>query len=103
VVVFVTGFGAEDRLADFPGISRTLVDAHQSAAFAGLAATVALALVSLVSLIVSRRATPRWVIPSVLVLSLLAGLAMAWAANLGGQIRHPEMRSTYTSPPHVER
>ena len=40
------------------------------------------------------QALARWVVPTALVLALGATATMGYAANLGGQIRHTEIRST---------
>jgi len=56
---------------------------------------VVLALVALVELIRFRapRIAPAWYGRGVLLLALLMGGVMVWTANLGGQIRHSEIRA----------
>ncbi len=41
---------------------------------------------------------PGWFIRTLLILSIAIGGLMTWTANLGGQIRHSEIRSTGRLP-----
>jgi len=52
--------------------------------------------VAALATLVANRATraPRWLGPVALALSLVPAALMGWTANLGGQIRHSEIRST---------
>ena len=55
---------------------------------------------SVASLVMFRkRALARWVTPAALVLSLGAAGMMGYAANLGGMIRHTEIRAPGTTVP----
>ncbi|WP_139921006.1 hypothetical protein [Hymenobacter sp. DG01] len=87
----LTGEGAEEALSSLPGISPSLIQAHEKAAelgFWALELTGALALVTLQ--LTSRLRLMAWltVVGALLSLGLLAR-----AANLGGAIRHPEIRA----------
>lgn len=53
---------------------------------------IVLGIVSLVGLWLSRKEVPRWFSTTTLVLALVVTGIMAWTANLGGQINHPEIR-----------
>jgi hypothetical protein len=73
-----------------------IVKAHENAAGVAFGAVALAGVVALAGLLYSRagkRPAPRWATIGVLV--LLAGTAalMARAANLGGTIRHPEIRA----------
>jgi hypothetical protein len=59
---------------------------------------------ALIGLIIFRRAEklPGWVIGAALVLSLATSGLMGWTANLGGQIRHTEIRADFTAPTETE-
>jgi hypothetical protein len=77
-----------------------IVKAHENAAglaFGGAALAGAVALAGLLYSRAGRKPVPSWVTITVLV--LLAGTAglMGRAANLGGTIRHPEIRTAPTS------
>jgi len=94
VVVFLTGEPAEEIVEKLPGFSKALTERHEEAA---LVATIVMGVVgflSLIWLVVFRsRALARWVVPTALVLALGATATMGYAANLGGQIRHTEIRA----------
>jgi uncharacterized membrane protein len=94
VLVFLTGEPAEELVEKLPGFSEALTERHEEAA---LVATVVVGLVGLFSLAVlavfRKRPLARWATPVALALSLGAAGAMGYAANLGGQIRHTEIRA----------
>ena len=94
VLVFLTGEPAEELVEKLSGFSEALTERHEEAA---LVATVVVGLVGLFSLAVlaifRKRPLARWATPVALVLSLGAAGAMGYAANLGGQIRHTEIRA----------
>lgn len=99
LVVYLTGEPAEDAVEKLPGISHGLVERHEDAA---LVATIvlgifgALALATL--LLYRRRALPRWVTMLGFDTALVASSTMAYTANLGGQIRHTEIRAGAALP-----
>lgn len=92
--VYLTGEPAEELVEDLAGVSEAVLERHEAAA---LWATIGAGLVGLVALVglVRWRAgeLPRRYAGAVLALTLgLTGL-MGWTANLGGQVRHAEIRS----------
>jgi len=92
---YMTGLAARVELQDRPEVSDMATRRHHDAALAGFAATECAGFVAWVALWQTRRrgrpAPP--VVAGVLLLSV-AGLAlMGRAANLGGEIRHPEIVS----------
>jgi len=94
VVVFLTGEPAEQVVEKLPGFSETLTERHEEAALAATIVMGVVGLLSLIGLAVFRsRALARWVVPTALVLALGATATMGYAANLGGQIRHTEIRA----------
>jgi hypothetical protein len=99
-VVYLTGEPAEERVEHLPGVSERLIEAHEEAAFVAMVLLAAFAVGALVVLLRYRggRAIPRSVVVGALLLSLVPTGAMAWTANLGGQIRHDEIRSATTDP-----
>ena len=93
-IAFLTGEGAEEA------VERTLaaesfVEPHEEAALAGLIAAAVTGLAALWALFSGRkgRSLPRAVAVLNLLLALTTSGILAWVANLGGQIGHPEIRN----------
>lgn len=100
VPVYLTGEPAEDGVKSLPDVSKPVMEQHEEAAGAAFTGVVVLGVVALTGLILFRRgnALPAWLSFSVLVLSLIVSGLMAWTANLGGQIRHSEIRASHSPP-----
>ena len=83
-----------------PGVSMATVRAHEDAALWGFIFMEITGFVAWLGLwqfrYISR--TPRWNVSAVLVLSILAFVIMARAANIGGGIRHPEIEAAPQAP-----
>ena len=93
VVAFLTGEPAEEAVEGVAGIPEALVERHEEAA---LLATIALGVtgaLSLAALLLRRgRTLSRGAMLLLLAVGLVPAGAMAYTANLGGQIRHSEIR-----------
>jgi hypothetical protein len=74
------------------------LDQHQSLAGAALAGCIVLALVALLGIFLYRggKAMPRWFAFAMISGSLVVTVVVAWTANLGGQVRHSEIRAIET-------
>jgi uncharacterized membrane protein len=98
VATYLTGEPAEEAVEGVAGIPRALVERHEEAA---LLATIALGAMGALSagwlLLFRRRPLSRGVMLGLLLLALAPAGAMAYAANLGGQIRHTEIRAGATT------
>lgn len=96
IPVFLTGEPAEEAVERVPGVSEAVIDRHEDAAGAALTAMAALGGLSLVGVLVWRRApqVPRTFAAAVLLVTLATSALFAWTGYLGGQIRHTEIRST---------
>ncbi len=94
VSVYLTGQGAEDAVKKLPGITEGSIGRHEEVADLSLVLIEALGVLALVGLYFMRRsgAIPSWIISLVLVLSLLTAVIVGYTANLGGEIRHSEIR-----------
>ncbi len=94
LVVYFTGTRAEDPAEKLSGVSEKLVDAHQEAALLALIVVGVLGLVALVALARSRGGggVEGWASAAVVVIGLAACVLLARTAELGGRIRHPEIR-----------
>jgi len=95
VPVYLTGEPAEDGVKSLPGVSHAFMEEHEDAAGAAFTGVAVLGVAAFVGLIVYRRgrALPVWFSVSSVVAALLVSGLMGWAATLGGQIRHSEIRS----------
>jgi hypothetical protein len=99
VPLYLTGKPAAGAVRGLLGFSDPIMEQHQEAAGVTLAGCVALGIVALAGLILFRdRAVAGWF--GVLLLSggLVVGGMVVWAANLGGQIRHSEIRAYDAQP-----
>lgn len=90
--VYVTGESAEEVVEGMAGVSHAIIEQHEEAAFIALIATLALAAASLIGLWLARKTFPRRYATATLIGALAVAGVVAWTANLGGQINHPEIR-----------
>jgi len=93
--VYFTGAPAAERVEELPGVSEAFIERHEEAALIALVGVELLGILAIGGLVLSRRRNPipTWLAIAVLLLSIAVGGWMAWTANLGGQIRHTEIRS----------
>ncbi|HMF58688.1 MAG TPA: DUF2231 domain-containing protein [Pyrinomonadaceae bacterium] len=94
IPVYLTGDGAALIVRDLPGVSREIIRRHDDAATFTIIAIEILGAVSLLGLWQARktRIIARWALIAALALAVIgSGLAM-WTGNLGGQVRHTEIR-----------
>ena len=87
IPTYLSGNAADFVLRTQRELLQDLVTAHQNAAMLALIPMEIVGLVSWLALWQSRR----WHQPAVLALSIVTFVLMARAANIGGQIRHPEI------------
>lgn len=93
LVVFLTGEPAEELVEGLAGVSESILEAHEEAAVVATVAIGVLGVAALGLLVMFRqRRLPRWATLATLVAALLVAGVMGWTANLGGQIRHTEIR-----------
>jgi uncharacterized membrane protein len=94
IPAYLTGAPAEKLIKEIPGVTENAIDRHEDFAKIALVLDLAVGALALFGLIICRaKVVPPWLVLLVLVLSLAAGGALAWTANLGGQIRHTEIQS----------
>lgn len=103
IPTYATGEPAEDAIASLAGAIEPFVEAHEEAAFASLALGSVLGVLSLVGLWRGRGAAAlsRPVTAASLALALVTAGSLGYTANLGGQIRHTELRGTTSAPAGV--
>lgn len=98
---YLSGEPAEEVMERAAAVSKPAIEAHEKAALAALIGVELLGLIALGGLYVSRggRALSAKVARAALVVSLVTAGLMARTANLGGQIRHAEIRAGVELPP----
>ena len=94
LATMLTGEGAEEAVERLPGVTDAIIEPHEEAAKLAAIGAYVLGTISLAALVwVRRPRLPRALTVVVLPIVLLVAGLMAYAANLGGQIRHTEIRS----------
>ena len=93
VPVYLTGEPSEDVVERLAGTAKAAIETHQEAALTALIGIELLGAIGMAGLLLSRmrRAGATLMRGAFLVAIVAAGL-MAWTANLGGRIRHAELR-----------
>jgi len=99
IPTFLTGEPAEEIIEHLPGVSESLIKTHEEAAEKAIWFVGASGLAALIGLLASikKKSVPGGVLPWVTILSVCAGGFLAWTNNLGGEIRHPEIRKDQSS------
>jgi hypothetical protein len=99
IPTYFSGKAAEDQVEDLPGVSENLIENHETAATIALAATSILGGLALVRLLMAARFATLGGPMTILVLVFSLGVAgwLGRTANLGGQIRHSEIRDSSVS------
>lgn len=97
IPVYLTGEPAEDIVENLPGVSEQVIELHEDAAMYSLVLCIVVGVLALVALAARRfmsDAIAMIATFAVLVFTLLAGASIAYTANLGGQVRHTEIRQS---------
>ena len=106
IPVYLTGEPSEDAVERLAGTANAAIETHEEAALTALIGIELLGAIAALGLFVSRagRAVTALTRGALLVALATAGL-MAWTANLGGRIRHEELRggAAQQSSDHEER
>ncbi len=92
---YMTGNAAQAAIKGRQGVSEDLVETHRDAALPALVLMEITGLVAWLGLWQFRRISrpTRWNLSAVLLLSVVTLVLMARAADIGGDIRHPEIAS----------
>jgi hypothetical protein len=93
---YLTGEPAEEAVEGLATVTEVSIEQHEEAATVALVLTGLLGAGALLGLVGFRRQAlpPSWFTSAALIGALVAGGSMAYTANLGGQIRHPEIAGT---------
>ncbi len=90
---YMSGNAAQEKIKDVSGISEALITAHQSWALLAFIVMEIAGAIAWLALWKYRRFDKfsAWHMPAMLILSVLTLALMGNAANIGGEIRHPEI------------
>lgn len=96
----LTGEGAAAIVQDQPRVSRALIQNHEAAAELGFWVLESAAALALFGLLLLKNASPKAHLLGLLALLTTLGSfgLLARAGNLGGQIRHTEIREGFGTP-----
>jgi uncharacterized membrane protein len=99
VPTYLSGEPAEEGVERAAGAVEPWVEPHEEAALVSLVLVEALGVLALGTLWVYRRkaALPQPLVMATAVLALVTAGSLGWTANLGGQIRHTEIRGDGSS------
>lgn len=96
VPVYFSGEGAEEVIEHLPGVSESVIEEHEEFASLGMGIIAACGLISLIGLLVYKKHQfVKYIKVAILLFAIVSATAMAWTAHLGGQVRHPELKTTY--------
>ncbi len=95
IPTYISGNGAQDAIKSLPGVSKSLIEAHEGAALLGLAFLEFTGAFAWLALWQFRRLAriPSWNLTVILILTMVNLAFMTRASNLGGEIRHAEIRA----------
>ena len=95
IPTYISGNGAQDAIKSLPGVSKTLIETHEGAALVALGFMEVTGAFAWLGLWQFRRLArvPNWNLAVILVLTAVSLGLMARASNLGGEIRHGEIRA----------
>lgn len=92
--IYFTGEPAESRIEELPGFSEAFIAPHEDAALFSLVITVICGVLAAVTLIFQNNDSKFNLLKKiVLVIGLLAVGSLFYTANLGGKVRHTELRA----------
>jgi uncharacterized membrane protein len=94
IAIKFTGDFAAEKVGALPGFDKSLIEQHEESADQATTGVFFMGIVAGVALFLSRRgrSTPAWALGLLAVLAVATFALMARTANLGGHIRHPEIR-----------
>jgi hypothetical protein len=96
IPTYMTGNGAADAIKSLPGVSKSLMETHEGAAFVAMGFMLLTGAFAWLGLWQFRRLAriPGWNLAVILVLTLVSLGLMIRVSNLGGEIRHAEIRAS---------
>jgi len=92
IAVYLTGEPSEDVVERLVGTAEPAIELHEGAALASLVGVELLGVIALAGLVLARASWHVTLTRAALLVSIVTAGLLARAANLGGQIRHAEVR-----------
>jgi uncharacterized membrane protein len=102
IPAYMSGNGAQEAIKAIPGVSKAQIEGHEGAAMIAMIFMVATGAFAWLALWQFRRLAriPNWNLAVILILTAATFGLMARAGNMGGDIRHSEIRGVAdTDPP----
>jgi len=95
IPTYMSGNGAADAIKSLPGVSKSLIETHEGVALEAIVFMLFTGVFAWLGLWQFRRLAriPAWNVAAILMLTLVSLVLMARASNLGGEIRHAEIRA----------
>jgi len=95
IPTYITGNGAQDAIKSLPGVPKSQMDAHEGAAFSAMLLMEVTGAFAWLGLWQFRRLSgiPNWNLAVILILTVASFAQMTRASNIGGEIRHEEIRA----------
>jgi len=101
IPAYLSGKKAPRIVREMPGVERPLIHEHAESAETSLIAVEVLGALALLGLILNLRQkpTPSWYFAVCCLLAIPVSVSMVHTGDLGGRIRHTEVRPEFTPPP----
>lgn len=96
IPTYISGNGAQEAIKSLPDLPKSMIGSHEGAALVALAFMELTGAFAWLALWQFRRLArvPKWNLHVILVLTLVSISLVARASNLGGEIRHTEIRAS---------
>ena len=96
IPTYMSGNGAGDAIKSLPGVSKSMIETHEGTALVALVFMLLTGGFAWLGLWQFRRLerVPAWNLAVILILTVVSFGLMARASNLGGEIRHAEIRAS---------
>lgn len=96
IPTYMSGNGAQEAIKSMPGLSKSLVEAHEGAALVAMIFMLLTGGFAWLALWQFRRLArvPKWNLALILALTVVTFGLMTRASNMGGEIRHEEIRAS---------
>lgn len=98
---YFTGEPAEELVEHLPGVAESFIESHEEAAEVALIFTLITGVAASATLWLGRARLVRYTVLGTMLAALVATLSLGYVANLGGKIRHTEIRNGAGIPPSM--